>query len=303
MTLGALVVAGLLYLATWGPFFLEQARGFSREHSWSREIDPSGNTLRTLQRLASLPLRFITEPMSESRRISWLSGIIYLLPLLLLMPGIGGAARARESRGHALQRRGDLLLWYLLLIAPVLQITVSDLMRGGYGLTQLRYTFLATAPAYALLAALLADKKGWMRHIVPLVVSISCVCAIQRAYQTDHLADWREVAAIMRPSIRDGDVIVVFRSNDGEWRAGFLYMAIAHYSPPRIPVVFVSDPPAGELARRLHGFERIWLLSGDEDPLASRLFPGAWPIMFREFPLVGSIRLLSQPRAATSPTL
>lgn len=275
VALGAFAAAALVYAIAWGPFLYEQATGFTRELGFTRESETTANLPRTLERIASLPLRFFTEPMSGSRAVGYLASVIFIIPLLLL------------------PKRRDLLLWCLLLITPILQVAASDVIRGGYSLLLIRYTFLATAPAYALVAAMLADKAGLIRHVVPLVISVSCVAAITRAYDRWQ-ADWRLPAAALRENVKEGDVVVFFKSADQDWGNAAFYLAVSHYAPPPVPVVLLGEPPSGELAEKLASYQRIWFMSGAKQSPVERVFPGLTRREVAAFPYEGSLSLVQQ---------
>jgi uncharacterized membrane protein len=243
MACSACVAAALVYAIIWGPFFIQQAHRFRQEHAWMLESEPTRSLLRPLARVVDVPIRYFIEPMSESRPIGRIACILFVLPPLIMIT----------------HRRADLLLWWLLLIAPVAEVAIADTLRGAWALMMVRYTFLATAPAYALVAAMLAHRTGWQRHIAPLLASLSCVAALQSAYSGSR-PDWREPGKMLREQVRPGDVLVMTRSGPNDWQSAAMYLALSHYAAPKVPVVILEKPPTGSAAQLIGSSRRIWMV-------------------------------------------
>ena len=92
-----------------------------------------------------------------------------------------------------LRRRPDLLLWYLMLLGGVGCVMALDLVRGTGALTLTRYTLVAAAPMYALLAGLLWQIPGRWKHAVAAVLALACLWALPDAYR-DIKPHWRAAA-------------------------------------------------------------------------------------------------------------
>ena len=274
-TFAAFAVAVVIFAACWGPFLLEQRAGIPGELYASRE-EPSGNLVRGLRRLVILPLRYFTEPMKASRWVGQASVVLYVLPLILL------------------PRRRDLLLWCLLGGATIFGVFASDLLRSAHGLAYLRYTFLASAPAYALAAAMLWHMKGFFRHLVPLVLSVACVAAIEEPYSTSK-ADTRELAQFIRTRATPDDVVIVCTQAEPDWQARALYLGLAHYAPPPCPVVFLSGPPDAELASRIRAAKSIWMMSPAAAVPNEDVLPGSEMLEASFFPWVGTVERVRWP--------
>ena len=268
-TLVAFALALVLFAACWGPYLLQQRAGIPGELYASRE-EPAGNLVRGLKRLAILPLRYFTEPLKSSRWIGQAAVVMYVLPLILL------------------PRRRDLLLWCLLGGATIFSVLSSDVIRSAHGLAYLRYTFLASAPAYALAAAMLWHMKGFFRHLVPLVLSIACVAALEEPYSSTK-ADTRELAQFIRTRATADDVLIVCTQPDPDWQARALYLGLAHYSPPACPVVFLNAPPDEALAQRIHTARAIWMMSPTAAVPNEDVLPGSKMQEASFFPWVGTV--------------
>ena len=271
----AFAAAVIIFALSWGPFLLEQRAGIPGELAASRE-EPAGSFMRGLQRLAILPLRYFTEPMKNSRWIGQAAAVFYVLPLVLL------------------PRRRDLLLWCLLGGATIFGVFLSDMLRSAHGLAYLRYTFLASAPAYALAAAMLWHMKGFFRHLVPLVLTIACLAAIEEPYSTSK-ADTRELAQFIRTRATSDDLLIVCTQTDADWHARALYLGLSHYAPPPCPVVFLGAPPDADLAQRIRAARSIWMISPTGAVPNEQVLPGSDMLETSLFPWVGTVERVSWP--------
>src|SRR5205823_3675066 len=132
----------------------EAVTGFLRDDA------APGHAARTVARLAALPVRYITEPMSTSAVTAAVGGVAFALALLLPLG------------------RRDLLLWGLWLWLTVLPIALLDFARGTKHLEFVRYTLLASPALYAIIAAVLSTSRlALLRHLPPAVVALSCALA------------------------------------------------------------------------------------------------------------------------------
>jgi hypothetical protein len=274
--LGAFAAAIVVFAVSWGPFLLAQRAGLPGELAAARE-DRAGHMVRSAQRLAILPLRYFTEPMKNSRVIGQVAAVMYVLPLVLL------AARRR-----------DLLLWCLLGGCVIFTVWASDVIRPAHGLAYLRYTFIASAPVYALAAAMLWHMKGFFRHLVPLVLSIACVAALEEPYSSSK-ADTRELAQYMRARVNVDDVLIVCTHTEPDWQARALYLGLAHYAPPPCPVVFLSGPPDAALAARIAAAKSIWMMSPAASVPNEDVLPGSKMVQASFFPWVGTVERVKWP--------
>ena len=285
----AFAVAGLVFCLAWGPFLLQQKSRFWAEHAWMREGGDTALTLghfgRTLLRVSSLPIRWFFEPMRKEQdqavNVSQFACVLYILPLLLL------------------RQRRDLLLWCLLMIAPVVGVASSDIARGAWATVQIRYSFLATAPVYALIAALLAHQSGWMRHVLPMVVFVSCIGALERAYWRP-LADWRVPARVLQSHVSDDDIVLFTTFGERDWQSSGLYLMMSHYAPLSVPTALVEDAPTGELSRRINEAQHVWIVSRRFEPPYQELLPGCTVKRIFPDPECGTIAEIAMPAPARS---
>jgi hypothetical protein len=269
----AVAAAGAVFLLAWGPFWLEQLRGFAQRIEFTQADDQS--ILRTLRGAAELPLRYFTEAAVRPRGVGVLAAVLYVLPALLIV----------------VRRRWALLVWWLWLIGYALFIAGSDLLRGGRTLELTRYTLPASPAAYVLVAALLADARSrWVRHGVPALLVVACLAALPAAYARSK-ADWRGLGRFFASRVAGDDVIVVSSSDRNDWRARCMYLCLRHYAPrPPLPVVFVSKPDPSVLAQIAR--RNVWLLSGAYVVQDEPLLPGWRQVEMRGDPMAGTVALM-----------
>ena len=269
----AFVGAGVVVALAWGPFWLEQMRGFRERIEFTTSA--RGSPLLSLRHAAELPLRFFTEAAIRPRWAGALASVLFVLPLLLVV----------------VRRRTDLLLWWLWLAGFVTFVTLSDLLRGGRALELIRYTLAASPPAYVLAAAMLSDaRQRWQRHVVPGMLVLACAAALPAAY-VRMKADWRGLARFFESRASADDVIVVASAGADDWRARCMYLCLRHYArQPALPVVFLSrhDPRVTEqLARR-----DVWLLAGAYVVEDEPLLPDWQQAEMKGDPLAGTVTLM-----------
>jgi hypothetical protein len=262
-------IAGVAFAVAWGPFLLEQRRGIPSELAAARDKSDT-HAVDSARRLALLPLRYFTEPMKRSRAIGQVAVVMFVLPLLLLW------------------RRRDLLLWCLLGGFTIGAVLVSDLLRPAHALAYVRYTFVASAAVYALAAAMLWHMKGVFRHLVPLVLAVACVAALEEPYSINK-ADTRELAQFVNARCGPDDVLVIHTLGKNDWQAHALYLGLAHYAPPPCPIVFLDQPPGPAVERRIRAAKQIWMMSPSNSVPNEDVFPGSEMAEASFFPWVGTV--------------
>ena len=152
----------------------------------------------------------------------------------------------------------------------------------------MRYTFVASAPAYALAAAMLWHMQGMFRHAVPLVLAVACVLALEEPYSIAK-ADTRELAAFIDARCEPEDVLVIHTLGEHDWQAHALYLGLAHYAPPPCPIVFLDGPPSPDVARRIRDAKQIWMMSPSPSIPNEDVFPGSDMAEASFFPWVGTV--------------
>jgi hypothetical protein len=225
----ALLLLGLaVFVATWGPTVALQ---LERAETNPLVQEPArGHVGRTLARAAGLPLPLLTAPTSQCRTGPLWALLAYALPWL------------------PWRSRRDLLFWGPWLCSSVALVTTLDIVLGVGQLRWIRYTLLASPAVYALVAAALPARAGWMRHVPPTLAAAFCLALLPRAYEPLH-PPWREIGGLLRLAAEPGDTLV-FVAQDIPSR--YAFRALSHYGYPiSRRVVFLEQPAGPSTLRQL----------------------------------------------------
>ena len=249
----AAVVAGVIYLIVWGPFFW-LGRANLNSFNWWLIDDAPGHVGRTWWKLALVPARMLAEPRPSAETAAAIGCVLFVVPALLL------------------RRQPELLLWWLLLVLSPLPSLVTDLWPPGRKqLEWVRYALPAAPAVYVLLAALVPRGwRGWravLRHALPAGALLLCVLNLGAGYaETENpKPEWRPLAALIDAHAQPGDVMVFYGTHPGEaGYAGFYYVALSYYCH-RMPrqLLFPTGPetaPTAEEVARLRQAPGIWVV-------------------------------------------
>ncbi|WP_428937526.1 glycosyltransferase family 39 protein [Fontivita pretiosa] len=279
--IGAVVAAIAIFALVCGPLLVAQRANFHNNMTWIAD-DRDGLIWRTIYRVSVLPLRFLIIPMSKSMNLAPLSVALLVVPLLML------------------RRRPDLLLWCLLAWVAVALVAAADLINGSQSLNKIRYTLAAAGPVYALAAALLSDRSGWLRHTVPGVLSLSCLAGLPSAY-IQWKQDWRGFAQDLARQTGPEDVFVFYQTDENDWYQPLLHAGITHYEDLwRRPLLRITAAPSPQLWQELRAAPGVWIFAGGARPPINRFLPGAIPCGKIDAPGVGQAIRLKLPPPATS---
>jgi uncharacterized membrane protein len=262
LSLCAFAAAAVLYLIIWGPFFLRQRADFAENISWLAD-NPQGHLMRTLGRAAMAPLRLLLEPLKNEKLLPRASAILYLLPPILLV----------------VARRRDMLLWTIWLPVTIGTILAMDLWQTTWQLDprNVRYFLLGSPAVYATIAAIVPrpTDRPWLGHLIPGVVVLGCLGALEGAYNEDN-ADWRQTAQALHAKMQPGDVLVLYKADRQHYAsAGTIWLSLAHYLPdPLPPIALLDAPPSPELRSALERAPGVWLISRHQPVPSDELLPG-----------------------------
>ena len=260
---GALLGGAIAFLILWGPTLLVHVRG-GEVHSAYLVDDAPGHLGRTLVRLAVLPARSLNEPSTAATPVACLGAILFVLPLLLR------------------RRRPELMLWGWWMAGAVAPALLIDLLKRWEQLDLLRYTSLAMPAFYAMIAAVVggtfAERRPWLRHVIPGMAVLSCLISIPRAYQETQnpKPDYPWLAKNFAERSKPGDVLVFHHASD---RGSPLlwYLAMSWYVPAeKMPetVVFLMDAPNAAEAEALRNATSVWTVSEAGGTLPAGLIGG-----------------------------
>jgi uncharacterized membrane protein len=266
-----LAIAVIAFLAAWGPFLLGQSPVLAE----LAKLRPSNqNVAQAFTQWLELPVHLFVNGDINPPAIALWSALLYLLPLLLL------------------RRRPDLLFWGLWLVATTLPLAAIDARYATNLIGSMRYTLLAAPAAYVLVAALLADQNGYRRHVIAVVLALSCVLTIPDAY-IRWKEDWRGFASYVASRCKPGDVMIFYRKDDSDLNADAMYLALSHYLPQgdgngsfEVPIVVVNGPVPYALLQRINTARRVWVVNADMQSVASDVFPGGKLSEERHFPIM-----------------
>jgi uncharacterized membrane protein len=249
--LGAFVIAGLLFAAAWGPFMLRQVERFATEDPTTVFLARQGTEQLLYRRhsilaLLALPNRWLIEPPSEMAMYAvCLGAVLWTVPAWALV-----------------RRRPETLFWTLWLAGTVGVVALLDFTRSTTHLVYPRYTLLAAPALYVLLPAVFAGASGVWRALVPVVgITIAALGLLTRTRPP--YPDWRGLAAYVDQRAGPSDVLAFIAPGKPEWSAGYMYMALTHYSAhPRRPVLLLQWGTASPALREQMDVRRVWLING-----------------------------------------
>lgn len=272
MTLGALAIAGAIFLITWAPFIPQQQRTVSQlANPWQHEpMAAARHVILTLGRAAAIPVRQIADPTSYAFQWPLIAGGVLFLAALV---------RWRRT-----------VLWMSWLCGTLLFVTVLDLLRGTNQLTYLRYTSLSAPALFALVASIGAALPGRsvLRHFIPAAACLFALIlwpSVYGRFDEREEPEWRALGQALGQHAQRDDVFIFASGAQARWYHEILYLGAAHYDPedfPR-PIVRLLGPASPGLVDQLQG-RSAWVISGPLDRPIEQLLPGAQLLEQYELP-------------------
>lgn len=244
--MGAFAVAGVCFMFTAGPYFIDQYYLLSKTTIWLAEPE-QGHTWLTLRRLLSQPATLLTWPPRPLRGFLPLTGIVLIVPVLLF------------------RRNRTTVLWWLLLVLVLGIVSISDFTRSTRQLDLPRYTVLAIPPIAVLIAAVAAPWKA-LRHVLPGAVVLASLWTLPTLYasHTSAFADrHRETAEALAGQVQPGDAIVFATHPERQWYAHILAACYDYYGHPseQNPTALAYVPGQPALPESLKRFDRVWVVA------------------------------------------
>ena len=210
--IATVALAAGVFALSWGPFIWMNRGSFTDVNAEFLRDAAHGHFPRTCWRLAEIPARLMSEYLNVG-----VAGTLAALGIC-----VAAAWRAR--------RFDDLLLWTAWLVATVGLVFLLDLTRVTQHLLFLRYTYLASPAMCAMVATLMWDARGWLRHVLPALVLAGSLLVFPDAAATFFRANWRDVARELRGRLRPGDVLIF--AGDASPYASNAYLCVSYYIPP-----------------------------------------------------------------------
>jgi hypothetical protein len=253
----AMGAAAVLFCAAWLPWAIEQSKHYGPRTDWARETSSWSPLAALAYRVVQVPVRWFADP--AIRRPGPLPGVMALILFLPLL-------RLRSVPG--------LLLPALWAVAWLAVPGALDVARSTHLLDYPRYAVGAAPAAFLLAAGLLADRREWVRHVVPGALVLYCVASLPWTFDMTK-PEYRLFAQDLGARASDGDLVVFHAPAFGDWYAGGLYLAADRYAPDlRAPAVIATRPLSGDTLDRARAARAVWVAHDRSDPDLARLLPG-----------------------------
>jgi hypothetical protein len=244
---GSFAAAAVVWMVLGAPLALRHSANLNdkRATDFLRDDEP-GHVARTAMRTAALPVRYFTEPASNSQGFAMVGAAAFILAVML-----------------AIQRPGEMLLWCLWLWLTIAPIVALDLVRRTQHLELTRYTLLASPAMYALIAsALSSSRRALMRHLAPALVTLGCLGALSGAYAAWWKADWRAFAQSMDRAARPGDVTVFYTGDAYAAYPHMAYLGTSYYRRTAWgPIVLMTRAPDETMLEQLRSAPGVLLVT------------------------------------------
>lgn len=260
LAVSSVLGGALLFALVWAPSLLEQLRVNAGSDAWLLEYRPVGRALRVFVNFFASTMELIARPygrdvMSIGEMPLAIASAVVLVLAVAILPAL------------MLRRRPGLLLPWLAYVLSALMPLTMDLVRNTRALEYNRYSLIAAAPMYLLLAGISLPGQAWIarltRHALPIVAVAFALLSFDQSYESIW-ADPRVLAGPIMEGGRPGQLVVYHGiPTDAEpaWaRPGDLFLYVHRYVPPGHPVMFLDREPTPELHERLRSEPDFWVV-------------------------------------------
>jgi hypothetical protein len=232
----AFVGAAAVVLIVWGHGMWMQRRIFFDPGYYWYEDNSPGHAAAAIERFASLPIRYLAEPLQNASTVHVAEGaaVLYLLPWLLC------------------RRRPQMILLGLWLIGCAGLVSAMDFLRATQMAVWIKYT-LVGAPAVYLMLPMLSHRRV-LNNIVAASAVIFCLVNLAQAYDVMN-ADYRLLAREIDRAAAPGDLLLIDGEEFGDWwYTDALYLGVQRYSS-KLPgsVALLESPISPEFQAELAG--------------------------------------------------
>jgi uncharacterized membrane protein len=260
----AFIASALLFLIIWGYGFYQTFFGpITNIYNWGAyRQDP--HMLKYLPLLLDAwPRRILFDVPIEVNSMPVYFGVFCLFPLF------------------AIFWKPNLLLPWVLIFTTIGFVTLLDLFRETYHMSQIRYTLLAAPCAYLVISA--GVFNGRFNHLInaiaPAAISIFLILDIQTPFKP-YKENWVEMASILKKGSPTDIVLLPHNGPKNQiylpqliWTALGLYA----YNPDR-PMAFLTKPLTKEMMQQAGWGKPAWIFTRiPEYPQATDIrWPSTW---------------------------
>lgn len=246
----------LFYLVAWVPFALKQTHEFYVGDVMIKI--PERDLLYTTLMVGATPFRLLAERDFYFELTPVLSGVLFLLPWLLL------------------RRFPALLPWAIWLTASMGAIVALDLVRTTRHVSYIRYLAIATPAVPLLFVGIGWVFRRWLAYLIGGIVTfVGLIYLVSGNVVIIDAQSYPMVVSRLSAHIKPGEPILSYEDRPAaQWRAEVM-MAVAGHETGIFPrtIAILTEPMTPELIKALRS-ETAWLIARSDLPEES-MVPGA----------------------------
>jgi hypothetical protein len=200
-----------------------------------------------------------------------------------------------------LRKHPRMLLWCLWLAGTAGAVALLAALSRGHHIEHVRYILPAGPAVFLIIASLLADRRGWLRHVLPAAAVLFGLLGLSVTYKQRLFAEVNIYARILEQTARPGDLLAFVSDEDRDWYSG-QYMTYSYYAKtlPR-PVLLLTAPPSPELLAQIRQYPGVTIMDASKRPLGE-FFPNFYRTHAQPIPPHGAIHRIQPTDPSTAPT-
>jgi uncharacterized membrane protein len=243
----AFLASALLFVAIWGYGFYQTFFGANFINNNWGNFRQNANMVTYLPALLDAwPRRILFDVPVEIKFMPIYFAVVCLLPFV------------------AIFWKPNLLLPWILIFCTVGFVTLLDLFRETYHMSQIRYTLLAAPCAYLLISAGVFNGNfhRLLNSIVPAAISVFLILEIKTAFKP-YKEDWFEMASILKQGSPTDTVLLphIGAKNQLYWpQLIWTALGLYDYNPDR-PMAFLTKPLTQEMMQQIGWGKQAWIFT------------------------------------------